>query len=194
MPPKVQGAIPDPFEPANLRISHDFAATVGVKKMLLTVPVRKPDKAWFVRTHPDEAYRLQTAVLELKEDREVYIVDRHLWNELSTETTFGVRAFFTAINRQGVLFLWPVVLPGPDGKTLDWHRSALEAATVASRSWVRVLANMSLGAYDVHQASGDLPDPEWPDTSFRDILAIAFKDRRIDSLDHPVLRKLRGEL
>jgi hypothetical protein len=27
-----------------------------------------------------------------------------------------------------------------------------------------------------------------------EILRIAFKDRYIDSMDHPVLRKLRGEL
>jgi hypothetical protein len=194
MPPRVQGAIPDPFEPANLRIDHDFAAAVGVKKVLVTVPVRKPDKVTFVRVHPHEDYCLQTAVLEFKEEREFYIVGRHLWGELSTETTFGVRAFFTAISRQGDLFLWPVVLPGPDGKTMEWHRSALEAVTMAKHSWVRVQANMSVGAYEVYKATGNLPEPKWPDMELRDILAIAFKDRFIDSLDHPVLRRLRGEV
>ena len=34
----------------------------------------------------------------------------------------------------------------------------------------------------------------WPDTPFRDLLRTAFKGRYIDSLDHPVLRKLRGEV
>src|SRR5262249_47679563 len=76
---------PDPFHPASLRLSGDLSAALGVKKALLTVPVRKPDKSWFVRTHADEAYRLETTVLELKEDRETYLVNRPLWAELAAE-------------------------------------------------------------------------------------------------------------
>ena len=56
------------------RLSQDFASSVGVKKELLTVPVRKPSKEWFIQTHPEESYRMQTAVLELKEDRETYLI------------------------------------------------------------------------------------------------------------------------
>ena len=37
----------------------------------------------------------------------------------------------TAINRQGVLFLWPIRLPGADGKIDDWSRSAMDAADEA---------------------------------------------------------------
>ena len=185
---------PDPFDPASLRLSGDFTAALGVKKALLTVPVRKPDKSWFVRTHPDENYRLQTAVIELKEDRETYLVAPPLWPELAAESTFSPRALFTAVNRQGVVFLWPVRLPGQDGKLDDWSRSTLEAADMARRSWVRVAANMALGAYDVFQASGDLPDPDWPELPFKELLRVAFRDRLIDTLDHPVLRRLRGEV
>ena len=32
----------DPFDPAALRLSQDYTATVGVKKLLTRVPVRKP--------------------------------------------------------------------------------------------------------------------------------------------------------
>ena len=60
----------------------------------------------------------------------------------------------TAINRQGVLFLWPIRLPGADGKLDDWSRSAMDAADEAKSRWVRITANMSLGAYDVAVASG----------------------------------------
>ena len=44
---------PDPFNPDNLRLSQSFAETVGVKKLLTTVPVRKPSPQDFVRVHPD---------------------------------------------------------------------------------------------------------------------------------------------
>lgn len=186
-------SVPDPFDPVSLRLSQDFAADLGVKKALLTVPVKKPSKEWWVQVHPDESYRLVTAVLELKEDREVYLVAPTLRDALATEPTFGVRMLFTAQTRQGVLFVWPVQLPGSDGKIDEWSRSAMEAATMAVAKWVRVAANMHLGAYEVHEAPGDLAAPTWPDTSFRDILAVAFKGRMIESFDHPVLRRLRGE-
>ena len=48
------------------------------------------------------------------------------------------------------------------------------------KSWVRVTANMSLGAYEIFEASGDLPEPVWPDFSFQEILKIAFRDRIVD--------------
>jgi hypothetical protein len=184
---------PDPFDPESLRLSQDFAASLGVKKALLTVPVRKPDKSWFLRVHQDPAFRLQTAVIELKEDREVYLVAPSLWPELATEPTLKPQLLATACNTQGVVFLWPVNLPRPDGRRDEWSRSALEAITLATKGWVRIAANMSLGAYEVFTANGQLAEPTWPEVPLRELLRIAFKDRFVNSLDHPVLRRLRGE-
>jgi hypothetical protein len=194
---EVKASVPsssDRFDVSRLRLSQDFASSVGVKKALVTVPVKKPEKDWFVRVHPAEEYRLQTAVLEIKSEREVYHVERELWPSLSAESTFGGRFLFTAVNRQGVVFLWPVKLPRPDGRSDEWNRSLLEAAEMATRGWIRVVANMHLGAYEVFEATGDLPEPVWPEMSFGELLKIAFKDHFIDSMDHPVLKRLRGEL
>src|SRR6266568_3638739 len=58
---------------ARLRLGQDFADKVGVKKALLTVPVRKPDRQSFVRVHPDPSWRLDTAVITLKDERETYL-------------------------------------------------------------------------------------------------------------------------
>ena len=176
---------------SQLRLSQDFAASLGVKKALLTVPVRKPAKEWFICTHAE--LRIETCVLELKEDRETYLVAPALWPELASEPTFGPRVLFGAMNRQGVFFVWPIRLPGQDGKIDDWNRSALEAATMAESRWVRVASNMSLGAYDVFVATADWPSPKWPDLPFNELLRVAFKGRVIDSLDHSTLRRLRGE-
>ena len=170
---------PNPFNPAALRLDQSFADHVGVKKLLTTVPVRKPNRQDFVRVHPDPAYRLTPAALiELKEDREVFLVTPAMAAELPGE--FMAAALYTAINRQGVLQLWPVKLPGPDGKHNDWHRSAAEAAELAMHKWVRVTANMALGAYEIFEATGDLPEPIWPDLAFPDILKIAFRDRIVE--------------
>ncbi len=188
----VDGAAPDPFDPAALRIGQDFAALANVKPILATVPVRKPNKQDYIRVHPAEEYQLTTALLELKDEREMYLIAPELRHELFGELL--PVTIFTAINRQGVVFLWPCRLPDETGRTNAWHESALEAAERAKSAWTRVAADMSLGAYRIWEASGDLPEPEWPEQSLRDLLSIAYKGRVIDSLDHPVLKRLRGEV
>lgn len=185
-------AKPDEFDPNSLRLSQDFGATVGVKKIRVTVPVRRPDNQWFVRVHPDEAWRLPVAIIELREDREVYVVDPKICAELSREV--APKLLVSAINGQNDFFLWPIRLPGPDGKIDEWNRSAREIAETAKKQWVRVLPNRTLGLYDAMAASTKLAEPVWPEQSFKELLAIAFRDKFISSLDHPVLKKLRGEL
>ena len=190
-PPNHQGG-DDPFDLKKLRFSQDFAATMGVKKALLTVPVRKPTRQEFIRVHPGEDWRLETIILELKEEGETYLVDSNLWGQLPGELIHKV--LYTAINRQGVLTLWSIRLPGEDGRLDEWNRSALEAAEMAQKEWIRVASSRPLGAYEVYRAVADIPEPEWPDTTFKEILTVAFKDRFIRSSDHPVVRRLRGEI
>ena len=69
----------------------------------------------------------------------------------------------------------------------------MEAARLAETKWVRVASNMAAGMYDTFEATGELPDPEWPELSFGEILRLAYRDRFINSADHPVLQALRGE-
>jgi hypothetical protein len=181
----------NPFDPAALRLDQSYADTVGVKKLLTTVPVRKPSRQDFVCVHPDPVYRLTpAAVIEMKEDREVYLVTPNMAQALPGE--FSTVTLFTTINRQGTLHLWPVKLPNPDGRQNEWHRSGAEAAERAMQKWVRVTASMSLGAYEIFEASGDLPEPVWPDIPFEEILRIAFRERIVDRADHPLVQRLLG--
>ncbi len=180
----------DSFNLDNLRLSQNFSESIGVKKALLTVPVRKPNRQDFIRVRHGDEWCLQTAILELKEERISYLVEPNLWAELPSEVV--PKIIYTTINRQGVLSLWPVRLPGSDGRQDHWSRSALDAAEMAKTRWVRMAANMSLGAYEVYSASSEFQDPEWPDVSFKEILQIAFRDQYIKDLNHPVVKRLRG--
>jgi hypothetical protein len=185
-------AAPNPFDPERLRINLDFAEGIGVKKAIITIPVRKPNGQDFIRVHPQPAFRLPVAVIELRDDRETYLVLPDIARDIPGE--YITVTMYACINRQGVVFLWPVRLPGADGRQLDWHRSAAEAAEMAMQRWVRVKANMSLGAYEVYEAAATIPDPVWPtDLTFMQMLTIAFKGRLVDNLGHPVLKRLRGE-
>jgi hypothetical protein len=186
-----QAAELDSFDLAALRLDQSFTQGGGAKKLLTTVPVRKPNKQDFFRVHRDRTFRETLAIIELKENREVYLLLPEVARSLPNE--FVMAMMYTTINRQGVVHLWPVNLPGPDGKVLEWHRSAATAAERAMEHWVRVTANMSLGAYEIFKASAAIPEPTWPDLSFKELLRIAFKDRLVTDLNHPLVKRLRGE-
>jgi len=181
---------PDPFDLSNLRLSQSFTETAGVKKLLTTVPVRKPSPQDFVRVHPDPQMRGNFPLVELKDEREEYVIAGPLVAELVGE--FISKTLYTAISRQGVVSLWPVRLPDPDGREMEWHRSAREAAEMAMSRWVRIKSNRALGAYEIFEAQGCIAEPVWPDLNFQEIIRIAFRDRLITSLDHPVIKRLRG--
>jgi hypothetical protein len=173
---------PDPFDLKGLRLNQNFVESAGVKKLLTTVPVGRMNPQEFVRIHPGENYREAFALIELKEDREFYVLRREIAEELPGE--FFLATLFTCINRQGVVRLVPVKLPSPDGRVNEWHRSLLEGIKAAMQSWLRIKANMSLGAYETILATGTIPDPTWPKESFEELLRVAFRDRVVDRTDH----------
>lgn len=187
---------PDPFDPASLRLAGDLNADVQVKRAVTVIPVRKPNRGEFVRTHPDPAYRLTTYCLEHREDAtENYLVAPQLGAQLAgVEKAVSPRTLVLSVNRHGVPFLWPLRPAVPGGRRDEWARSALEAAELATRSWVRVEADMAAAFYVCLVAQGQLPEPEWPTLEMREVLRVAFRDRFITTADHPVLRKLRGEV
>jgi hypothetical protein len=176
-----------------LRLSQR-AATPSFRKKLVSVPVRKPAPEWFIRCHPAEEYRLATHVVELKEDREVYLVEPELWDALADERLFSPRLLVVSVTRSGTPFLWPARLPGPDGRLDSWSQSVLDAVNLGASSWVRVTSNMQASAYDVIEAPGIVDEPVWPYESMSEILGVGFRGRFIDSMAHPVLRRLRGEV
>ena len=168
-------AAPDPFNLDALRLDQSFVEAAGVKKLLTTVPVRRPNNQDFVRVNADPNYRAALALIELKDDREIYLLTPDIARQLPGE--FVMATLYTTITRPGVVHLWPVKLPPPDGRIVEWHRSAAEAAELAMRKWIRMKANMTLGAYEIFEAQGVIPDPEWPTLPFNELLRIAFRDR-----------------
>jgi hypothetical protein len=182
--------VDDPYDLAKLRVSQDFLEQTPVKKLLTTVPIRKPGQQEWVRIHSGVDYRSTMALLELKEDREVFIVSPDLAPELQGE--YHIATLFTAMTRTGTLFLWPVRVPAADGRVNEWHKSMADAAEHAMKGWVRIKANMSLRGYDIFVPDKTFPDREWPNLTYQEILRIAAKDRLILSLDHSAVRLLRG--
>ncbi|MDP4836403.1 MAG: hypothetical protein NWS01_04550 [Burkholderiales bacterium] len=178
------------FDIASLRIPSNFGASLGVKKILNLVPVGKPTATQFFRTHPSANMRFDTMLLASKGTQETYLMSQQVAGQLS-ELIKPV-TLVLVIDRQSNLRLVPVPFPGPDGQRNPWHQSLLDALTLAETSWIRISANMSGGGYDVFQALGQLPDPEWPNHTMDEIIKIAFRGRIINDLEHPVVQSLFG--
>ncbi len=186
---------PDPFDVGRLRLTPDDDTALGVRELLVTVPYRKPSKEQFVRVHRDATFRCTGGLVELKDDdTESYWVDPSLWPYLADEPTFGRRLVVTAITRQGSVFLWGLRLPGPDGKQPDWVTIPLEAAKSAETRWTKMYWDQAQRKHRIKVSEHLADEPAWPEQTLPELLRLAFKDRVIMSLDHPILKRLRGEV
>jgi hypothetical protein len=186
---------PDPFDLKALR-EQPRDDDIQVRKILLSIPVRKPGKHEFFRVHPDQGYMIDAPIYEHENglNRDLYWIHPDLLPELRPELRW-VRLFYCK-SRRGVDFLWPAKLPVADGSGSGraWAESALEIADAAMKSWVRMGGNTDSGRYELYEAQGDLGEPEWLGKSFRELIELAFKGRVIDHADHPVLQDLYGRI
>jgi hypothetical protein len=175
-----------------LALSQNFSALAGVKRVITTVPARKPSNQQFVRVRPGAEWCIQALTLALKDDGEVYFVHPNLYAELAQEVR--PKLLYLYATRDGSVGLWPVNMPGEDGRLDAWSQSAHTAASLAKTSWIRLVANRTVGAYEVRQAANLVEEPVWPDLTMREILNLAFRDKLITSLTHPIIKGLRGEM
>ncbi len=189
-PPTAASSIFDDLDALKVRDVEEAAGLVeGVRTY---VPVRKPSREQFFRIHPGPEYQLRSLVLELKEEGETLFISPTLQNALLGEKCVGQRILRLGVTRQGVAFIWPVRPPMAD-RADAWASTALDAIAHAERRWTRMTADMALGGYRIAVAAVD-DEPTWPTESFGELLKIAFKNSIVDSLDHPTLRRLRGEV
>jgi hypothetical protein len=174
----------------SLRLATDAAAFDGTSEILSHVPVRKPNRHEFFRTRQESEFWFDTGVFEDKEERDTFFVTPRMREALVGEIKPVL--LVPTVTRQGVVLLWPLKLPTEGQRHNGWMETARQAAELAKTRWVRVAADMSLGGYRIYQAEGELSEPEWPDKQLPEILQIAFRDRIVDSENHPVVRRLRG--
>jgi hypothetical protein len=182
----------DPFDLARLRVPQKFLEQAPVKKLITTIPIKKPGRQDFIRVRSEVSYRALMAILKLEDERdELYVVDLQAVPELQSECF--IATLFTAITSTGVTFLWPVRVPASEGRANSWHVAAADGANRAMKEWIRVMPNNALRAYEFRKPDFKIPDPEWLDLPFAEMLRIALKDHHpINSLDHPVAKRLRG--
>lgn len=179
------------FNLAALRMKPEADHGLAVKQIIQKIPVKKPGKQEFISVCPNEAYSVTVGLLELKDEKQFYLVAPELHGQLSDIKPFQL---VLGINRQKQLFIWPIRLPDDSGRRDTWGTSGMEAADEARRSWVKIVPNTHAQAYEVYQAQGALSDPAWPEKPFEELVEIAFKGFIIDSEDHFIIKQLRGQI
>ena len=156
------------------------------------VPVQRPHPQSWVFIPPEPEWRCSVAVIELKQQREVYLVKPEVALSLGDEVSH--RLLVPYQDREGGLFLWPVRLTDSRGNMDSWSTSALRICQEFTNQWIKVKAKMSSGSYEVIIAPVPVPPPEWPDGGLKFLINRAFKNRIINDQNDPVVRKLRGLL
>jgi len=187
---------PDDFaDLKSLRLGQDFTYGSAVTKLLNNIPVRKPKNQEWFRAHPDPDYHLTgIGLIRLEEDGEHYL----LTPEMAVVAANMVKPFtiHTVMTRQGVVLLFPIREVGPDGRSNTYWTSATDAVTRATDAWVRMEANQANKCYDIfvtHSTpTAPIPEPEFPGRPINELFRIAFKDRLVNHIDHPLIKKLSG--
>lgn len=180
----------NPYDPARFVI-RATDSLVKAEQLLTKMSVGKSPKTSFVMASSAPDHMIMVGILELLAERETYL--------LTPESLAGVdpklvrmSVLTLAVDRMGNPFLWETRQPDVAGNDNPWAESMRIALGEGKKRWVRVVANMGLGAYDLFVAPGDLSEPVWPKYSMSEMLKAAFAGRVIDSAEHPVLLRLRG--
>jgi hypothetical protein len=175
-----------------LRIDQDFGAHIQTRRKALVVPVGRPDKQSWIHLHPDPKEQWSVGMLDDTVNRRHYVVDPDILPEITADLV--PKLLVPYATRQGSVGLWAIRLPDESGRIDTFNESALAIVREYPAQWIRVLTNQETRSYDVLECEVEVPTPKFPEGGIRYLLKIAFRNRVIQTLDHPVLKALRGGL
>ena len=182
---------PDAF--SDLKALDEMTRTdaVPTKPQLVSVRVGRPPKDTFVRCHPTHVIAL--FLYKDEETGESYMLPPILAEVAQQDQVFKKRQLRLAVTVQGAVFLWETAMHGEETNANQWILSAWNAQATAQDRWIRVVANRQNASYDVMVSESDLGEPAYPEEQFDEVLRVAFRGKVIETRDHPILKKLRGE-
>jgi len=175
-------------------VMNGESPTVILKKIIIQVPVKKPNKQKFFKVLSGPEWEILVTVLELREEGEYYLVTKNIAPYIIGEVKL-VRLNL-AYYLDGTPFLIPIPMPEPDNpsKWNSWHRSLDTAVKTAMRTWIRAIPDKSSNGYILMEAMGKFQEPILPkDLTLKNYMEIGFRGRIISELDHPVIKHLMGQ-
>lgn len=120
----------------------------------------------------------------VREDYFIVVTSLHVELEKHTKLI----TFHAGMTQYDQAFIYPEKIPNIDGYTDSWIASGGQLVKKAEKSWVRCKANFNKKEYEVTSLNLQKRPTTWFD--FNTALNEALKSNIIDSMDHPVLKRL----
>ena len=178
----------DPLDLGNMRIDPaTHAQAVGVKAM--SVRVGRPDTQDMFRVHADPAFTVDTYLLHMTQDRDMFFVAKPLWADARVRRELKLYRLYYYCQLSGLVGLWAVQLPDEAGNQNSWHESAMSVAELAKMQWVRLLSGSR--GYSIITDDTVEDSPVWPAMTFQEVVKTAFRSKTVVDLEHPKLKQLR---
>jgi hypothetical protein len=155
------------------------------------VYVGKPQPARYVRAYRNNEFAHEFGFVYDQTGDQQYLVLPDLIDEIGVDVR--MRKLFTLVDWHGDVWLWPLLTSDGRGRTDPYTRSAHEAIEAAYEEWVRLIVIGGTNKITVMPSADRHIDPTWP-ADYYDAIRKGFTGRVIDSLDHPVVRRLRGQI
>ena len=195
----------DPYTSVqHLLVPKGEGTALPTQRVRTHIKVERPAPTSWFRVYPewgpwDDDFRI--FIYESQGDIPSQLVEPHV---VAEDLGLKIKRPTLYMDRAGELRLWLIAGGSYCGATSrsapsTWEMTAIQAAELAKTAWVRITSNKSQGIYDIHriQEGVEVHEPDWAALGDLDpgtILSLAFPDdRRIASIDHPILRTLRGE-
>jgi hypothetical protein len=145
--------------------AHD-PNSFGIAEVPVEVSIRfeRPRKQDWVRCHPDRDRTIGFDCLKDDKSGKLYIVTPAIRSLIATQArTYHVRQ---AVTYDRVSYLWPVPVDPPS----EINLAHLNAQQLALSQWVRL--EWDGKTYKAYNPQGELGDPEWPPSTFKELLAL----------------------
>lgn len=192
LPPRMEFETPSgKVDLDQLAIGQNFADLTGVVIDQVSIPLKKPGRQEWFSPYPEIKQWRQYAILKDESDGEFYVVPPPLIPELGVECT--IKILVPCLTKAGNWLVWPVGGVGPDGKMNSWNESCQRIIRKYAGQWVRITANRQASGYDVSTSKIATDPPVWPD-NIDSVIEKAVGGKIIKSLEHPVVKRLRGEI
>jgi hypothetical protein len=164
----------------------------GADDDLQKVFAGRPSEDYYWRTHPDKGNEWKLA-WTIEFEGETYLVHPKIAEvKRASERKIRPLLLVRCVNVKGREQIWPIKLDRPGKKRNDCNASALMVAERMLEDWLMLVYDDDTKTYFGRRPVPPITDaPKWTQRTFQQLRDLAFpEDRRIDTLEHEVWRKL----
>jgi hypothetical protein len=164
----------------------------GADDDLQKVFAGRPSEDYYWRTHSDKNNEWKLAWTITHED-ETYLVHPKVAEvKRASERKIRPMLLVRCVNVKGREQIWPLKLDRPGKKRNECNASALMVAERMREEWLMLVYDEETKTYFGRRPVPPITDePKWTRRTFQQLRELAFpEDRRIDTLEHEVWRKL----